>query len=166
MWIAAAELLCWLTLGPFAVLVPVYASAEGRTIARDGLCTAANVVSLKPIFCILNPVSHSTQRKRAAHRTAHFVAAVRSAGSAPALAPALAPGMHTAVACAMPAEAAPIAEAAAIEAGSAPTVEIEAVLLNVLDQLDVVYGELGAAQRIERARLGASGRKHDRGGGR
>ncbi len=66
----------------------------------------------------------------------------------------------------MPAEAATKAEAAAIEAGAAPAVEIEAVLLHVLGHLDAVGGDLRATERIERARLGATGRKHERGGRR
>ncbi len=45
------NLFLYVALALFAVLVPVYATVEGHTAARDGLCAVANVANLKPIFC-------------------------------------------------------------------------------------------------------------------
>ena len=46
------NLFLYVVLALFAVLVPVYSTVEGHAYARDGLCSVANVVKLKPIFCI------------------------------------------------------------------------------------------------------------------
>ncbi len=46
------NLFLYVALALFAVLAPVYATVEGHAYARDGLCAVANVVSLKPIFCL------------------------------------------------------------------------------------------------------------------
>ena len=46
------NLFLYVALGLFVVLVPVYATVEGHAYARDALCSVANVIKLKPIFCL------------------------------------------------------------------------------------------------------------------
>ena len=46
------NLFFYLSIGLGSVIGPVYATVEGHAYARDGLCAVANIVSLKPIFCL------------------------------------------------------------------------------------------------------------------
>lgn len=46
------NLFLYVALALLVVLVPVYATAEGHAHARGALCSVANVVKLKPIFCL------------------------------------------------------------------------------------------------------------------
>lgn len=50
-WESLKNLAFYLVLGLAGVLLPVYATAEGHALARDGLCQAAHAILLKPLFC-------------------------------------------------------------------------------------------------------------------